>query len=87
MTGVWTGTVIAVFLGLKFKEAVFPVVLGNAVAGIIISALAELCIAVWEIGALDYILWGLFVLAAVILVFTVIKMSKVKTEDKNEGEK
>ena len=86
MTGVWTGTAIAVFLGLKFKEAVLPVVLGNAVAGIIISALAEFCIVVWDIGALDYILWGLFALAAAILVFTVIKMSKVKTEDKNKGE-
>ena len=27
MTGVWTGTAIAVFLGLKFKEAVLPVAL------------------------------------------------------------
>ena len=87
MTGVWTGTAIAVFLGLKFKDAVLPVLLGNAVAGLLISALAELCIAVWNIGALDYILWGLFALAAVILVITIVKMTKVKTEGKNEGEK
>lgn len=87
MTGVWTGTAIAVFLGLKFKEAVLPVVVGNAVAGLLISVLAELCIAVWNIGALDYILWGLFVLAVIILVFTIIKLSKVKPESKNEGEK
>ena len=87
MTGVWTGTAIAVFLGLKFKDAILPVISGNAVAGLLISAIAELCVAVWNVGALDYILWGLFVLAVIILVFTLIKMSKVKTESKNEGEK
>ena len=82
MTGVWTGTAIAVFLGLKFKDAVLPVISGNAVAGLLISALAELCVAVWDISALDYVLWGLFALAAIILVITLIKMSKVKTEGK-----
>lgn len=87
MTGVWTGTAIAVFLGLKFKDAVLPVILGNAVAGLLISALAELCIAVWDISMLDYVLWGLFVLAAIILFITVVKMSKVKTKDNSEGEK
>ena len=87
MTGVWTGTAIAVFLGLKFKEAVLPVVVGNAVAGLLISALAELCITIWDIGALDYILWGLFALAVIILVFTIIKLSRVKPKSKNEGEK
>ena len=87
MTGVWTGTAIAVFLGLKFKEAVLPVVVGNAVAGLLISVLAELCITIWDIGALDYILWGLFALAVIILVFTIIKLSRVKPKSKNEGEK
>ena len=85
MTGVWTGTAVAVFLGLKFKDAILPVILGNAVAGFLISALAELCIAVWDIGALDYILWGLLVLALIILAITLLKMSKVRTE-KTEGE-
>ena len=84
MTGVWTGTAIAVFLGLKFREAILPVVLGNLVAGLIIAALAEFCIAVWEIGSLDYVLWGLFALAAVLLIITVIKISTHKDEDKKE---
>ncbi|MBQ9734942.1 MAG: small multi-drug export protein, partial [Clostridia bacterium] len=35
MTGVWTGTAIAAFLDLKFKDAVLPIVLGNLVAGLI----------------------------------------------------
>ncbi len=76
MTGVWTGTAIAVFLGLKFKDAVLPVAAGNLVAGLIISALAELCLAVWELKALDYILYGLFALALILLVFTIIKVSR-----------
>ncbi len=44
MTGVWTGTAIAVFLGLKFWDAFFPVAVGNLVAGLAlgIGALALL---------------------------------------------
>ena len=78
MTGIWTGTAIAVFLGLKFKDAILPVVLGNAVAGIIISLLAELCIALWSLEVLDYILYGLFALALVLLVIVIIKIAKSK---------
>ena len=90
MTGVWTGTAIAVFLNLKFKDAILPVVLGNAVAGLIISVLAELLIDFWTIAALDYLLWGLFALAAIVLIVTLIVMFKGKPEnpqDKNEGKK
>lgn len=78
MTGVWTGTAIAVFLGMEFKDAVLPVAAGNLVAGLLIEALAELCIAVWTISSLDYILWGLFALAAILLIVTVIKISRSK---------
>lgn len=82
MTGVWMGTAVAVFLGLEFKDAVLSVILGNAVAGLIISALAELCAAVWTIKSLDYILYGLFALAVILLAVTVIKVSKSrKTEE------
>lgn len=78
MTGVWTGTAVAVFLGLKFKDAILPVTLGNFIAGCIISALAEFCLAVWTIESLNYLLWGLFALAIVLLVITVIKISVSK---------
>lgn len=82
MTGVWTGTAVAVFLNLDFKDVILPIVIGNAVAGLIISALAELCTV---IGInLDYILYGLFVLAVVLLVITIFKVSKQKTEEKRE---
>lgn len=83
MTGVWTGTAIAVFLGLKFRQAILPIALGNLVAGLLIEGLSELCIALWTINSLDYILWGLFALAAVLLVVTIIKMSKSKSSEDN----
>lgn len=79
MTGVWTGTAIAVFLGLRFREAVLPVVIGNLVAGLIISLLAQLCISIWSIAVLDYILYALFALAIILLVIVIIKISKQKT--------
>ena len=83
MTGVWTGTAVAVFLGLKFKDAVMPVVVGNFIAGAIISLLAEIIIAlspsVAVAGAvLNYVLYGLFVLAAVILVVVLVKILRKK---------
>lgn len=81
VTGVWTGTAIAVFLGLKFKEAVLPVCIGNLVAGIIISVLAEVCMAIWTIQVLDYILYALFALALILLVVVIIKIAKNKPQD------
>ena len=87
MTGVWTGTAIAVFLGLNFKDVILPVVLGNLVAGTLISLLAELLLAVWTIAALDYVLWGLFGLALILLVVTIIKMAKSKKKNSDEQDK
>lgn len=78
MTGIWTGTAIAVFLNLKFKDAVLPAVLGNFVAGLIISVLAQICISLWSIKVLDYILYGLFALAIILLVVVIVKISKSK---------
>lgn len=81
MTGIWTGTAIAVFLGLKFKEACLPVILGNLVAGIIISLIAELCIIFWTLESLNYILYGLFALALILLIVFIIKVSKSKEKE------
>ena len=79
MTGVWTGTAVAVFLGLKFKDAVLPVVIGNLVAGAIISVLAEIIlVATGNIAILDYVLYGLFVLAAALFIVAIVKISRKK---------
>ena len=86
MTGVWTGTAIAVFLGLKFKEAVLPIVLGNFIAGLLICGLSALC-GVLSIS-LDTVLWVLFALAGVLFVLTIIKIacSKHKTEQQGDNQ-
>ncbi len=92
MTGVWTGTAIAVFLNLKFKDAVLPVAIGNLVAGIIISLLAALCLAIWPIQTatlvLDIILYVLFALALILLavfIFKVLRKKKVNQSGKGEN--
>ncbi len=85
MTGVWTGTAIAVFLGMKFREAVVPVVLGNLVAGALITGLAEFCLAFLPDGSLDVILYALFGLALIFLVVFIIKIARKKGEKERES--
>ena len=84
MTGVWTGTAIAVFLNLKFKDSILPVTIGNLVAGAIISLLAELCLKLWNIVVLDYVLYGLFALALLLLVLFIIKVSLKKSKKESD---
>lgn len=75
MTGVWMGTGLAVFMNLKFKQAVLPVVVGNLIAGLIISVLAELFLAY-----VDIILYVLLGLAAIFLVYFIYKILKKSRE-------
>lgn len=42
LTGVWTGTCIALFIGLSKKDTMLSVILGNMVAGIIMLAITYL---------------------------------------------
>lgn len=74
MTGVWMGTAIAVFLGMKFKDSIIPLALGNLIAGIIISLIAEVCLVFWTLKVLDYILYGMFGLAIILLLIFIIKV-------------
>lgn len=76
MTGVWTGTALAVFFNLKFFESVLPIVAGNFIAGLLILLLSFVCTL---IGInLDYVLYGLFILALILLVIVIVKICKVK---------
>lgn len=84
MTGVWMGTAIAVFLGLKFSQSILPVVLGNFIAGAIIALLAEICVRFWSIKILDYILYGLLGLALVLTILVVIKLIIQKPKKEEE---
>lgn len=83
MTGVWTGTAIAVFLNVKFKDGFLPLVLGNLVAGTIITLLTLLFK-----QYVDTIIDVVFVLAIVLLIVTILKivLSKPKTVGDNKGD-
>ena len=80
MTGVWTGTAIAVFLGLKFRHALPAVALGNLIAGLIISVLAELFS-----EYINYILYAIFGLVLIVVIITAIKIARSKPK-KDKGE-
>ena len=85
MTGVWTGTAVAVFLNLKFKDAILPVVIGNFIAGAIISVLAEIILALsGNLAILDYVLYGLFALAAIMLIVVIVKILRKKKSTAEE---
>lgn len=82
VTGVWTGTAIAVFLNIKFRHAVLPLALGNLVAGSLITAL----IAIIGADNANIVLNVVLILAAVMLVVTVVKIAiskpdKAKNDD------
>lgn len=89
LTGVWMGTAIAVFLDLKFKNAVLPVVLGNLVAGSLVLALAKLCMLIFNTYVvLDYILYALFGLAVILLAVFIIKVVRKKhVDEKDDSDK
>lgn len=79
VTGVWTGTAIAVFLGMKFKDSILPLAAGNLVAGTLVTLL------IMAVGAsnANLILNIVLILAAVMLVVTIVKiaLTKPETED------
>lgn len=83
MTGVWTGTAIAVFLGLKFTQIIIPICLGNLVAGSIISGLAALCSSLWSIEVMDYILYALLGIA--VLLFAIVVFKIITKKSHQEG--
>lgn len=79
MTGVWTGTGIAVFLNLKFKDVILPVVVGNFIAGLLICALSALCKLIGI--SLNLVLYILLAMALIFLVVFIIKVSLKKTDN------
>ena len=82
MTGIWTGTAIAVFLGLKFRNVILPVMLGNFVAGVLILILSLICSAIGI--SLDLVLYCLFALAIILLGVTIFKISSTKSNKEKE---
>lgn len=83
VTGVWTGTAIAVFLGLKFRESVLPLAVGNLIAGALITLLT------FFVGEyVDVIIYALFAIAIVMLILFIVKIVRAKpVSDCNDEQK
>jgi hypothetical protein len=72
MTGVWTGTLIAVTFNLGFWRSLLAIGIGNLIAGFIISILAELFLA-----HLNIIFAVILLLAIIMIVFFIVKVVSV----------
>ena len=82
VTGIWTGTAIGVFLGLKFKETFPAIVIGNLIAGSIITLLSAFFAAY-----VDIIIYILLAIAIVMLIALIIKIALApNTERVDKGE-
>lgn len=80
VTGVWTGTAIAVFLGLKFRESVLPIAVGNLLAGSIITLLTFL------VGEyVDVIIYVLFAIAILMFLLLIAKILFAKPTAKEQS--
>lgn len=79
VTGVWTGTAIAVFLNMKFKHSFLPIVLGNLIAGIIITFITFLFA-----DYVDAIIGVLLIIAIIMLLIFIIKVIKSKPNENKE---
>jgi uncharacterized membrane protein len=79
LTGVWTGTAIAVFLGLRFDRSILAIALGNLTAGSIITLLTFLFA-----DYVEYIILGLFAFAIVMLIVFILKVALSKPESHGE---
>lgn len=84
LTGVWTGTAVAVFLGVKFWKALGAILLGNFTAGVIMTILSIFCA-----EYLDTILMVFFILVILLLALfiakVIIRMVKSKRLEKQES--
>ena len=80
LTGVWTGTCIAVFLGLNYLETCTTVVTGNLCAGLI-TMLVSL---IFKDNTI-YVLYAFIAIALVLVVYGIIRaMIKAKKQPKTE---
>lgn len=77
LTGVWTGTAVAVFLGLGLKDGILPVALGNLTAGAVITLLTY-----FLRDYVEYFILALFILAVIMLAVFIIKLALFKGDKK-----
>lgn len=71
LTGTWTGTGMAVFLGMNFKQTMTAVAIGNAIASTIIFVLGTLFK-----EHIDIVLYCLATLILLVVIFYIVKIAK-----------
>lgn len=76
LTGVWTGTAIAVFLNMKFKDSLLPLASGNLIAGAFITIITFLFK-----DYVDVIINCMLILAIVMLIVLIIKIAVSKPKE------
>ena len=87
MTGVWTGSAVASFLGLSFGKSMITVILGNVVASSIITVLSY-----FLSDYIDYIIYGLLAIVVIALVAYIVKLvvsirrSKSQSDSNKDGD-
>ncbi len=86
LTGVWTGTCLALFIGLSKKQTLAAVLSGNAVAGLLMTLISLIFK-----GNTSIVLYAFLILVAIFILIEVIKMiiNKIKNkkaQTKNEKE-
>ena len=79
LTGVWTGTCVALFIGLSKKDTMLSVILGNMVAGLIM-----LVISYFFADNTMIVLWFFLALVAVFAAFFAVKAIVKKIKDKKK---
>ena len=79
-TGVWTGTCVAIFVGLDYVSTCVTVILGNIVAGLLITLILQFF--PW---LNDWLFYIFIVLIVIILVYGIIKhlINKNKAQKEN----
>ena len=79
-TGVWTGTCVAIFLGLDYLTTCISVIAGNVVAGVLIALILEFF--PWLNNWLFYIFLGTIL---IVLLYKITKYLTCKSKEKNNG--
>lgn len=80
-TGVWTGTCVAIFIGLDYWSTCITVITGNIVAGLLITLI--LAFFPWLNGWLFYIF---LIIVAIVVIFQLIKHFIDKHNALNKGQ-
>ena len=83
LTGVWTGTCLALFIGLNKKETMSSVILGNIVAGLLMTLISY-----FFADNTMIVFYAFFILVGVFILFALIKklIKKIKSKNKMQIE-